>query len=102
MSTDERQDVLVYGIVLFFENCFIKMKNKLRVERARHRMSMQQLADEVHVTRQTIHAIEHNEHSPALSLAMQIAWVFDKQVSELFSMDESDKEGYVQRERLVD
>ena len=40
------------------------MKNNLRVERARVRMTQQELADKTGVTRQTIVAIEQGKFNP--------------------------------------
>ena len=45
------------------------MKNNLRVERARVRMTQQELADKTGVTRQTIVAIEQGKFNPSTMLA---------------------------------
>ena len=45
------------------------MKNNLRVERARVRMTQQDLADKTGVTRQTIVSIEQGKFNPSTVLA---------------------------------
>lgn len=66
------------------------MKNKIRVARAEVRMTQQQLADEVGVSRQTIHAIENGRFVPSTLLALKIARLFAKGVEELFQLEEND------------
>ncbi len=66
------------------------MKNKIRVARAEVRMTQQQLADEVGVSRQTIHAIENGRFVPSTLLALKIARLFEKGVEELFQLEEND------------
>ena len=66
------------------------MKNNIRVARAEVRMTQQQLADAVCVSRQTINAIESGKFVPATVLALKIARTFEKQVEEIFSLEEED------------
>ncbi len=66
------------------------MKNNIRVERAIKRMTQQQLADRVGVSRQTINAIESDKYAPSGVLLMKIAVIFEKPVEGIFSLDESD------------
>ncbi|MBR2608095.1 MAG: helix-turn-helix transcriptional regulator, partial [Bacteroidaceae bacterium] len=54
------------------------MKNNIRVERAIVRISQQQLAEAVGVSRQTINAIETGKFVPSTVLALKIASVFKK------------------------
>lgn len=68
------------------------MKNLIKVERARNNMSQAVLADKVHVTRQTIHAIEKGRFSPSTLLALKIAHVLLVKVDYLFELEESDWE----------
>ena len=62
------------------------MKNNIRVERARLRISQQQLADAIGVTRQTIYAIENDKFIPSTELALKMSAFFGKTVNELFSL----------------
>ena len=62
------------------------MKNNIRVERARLRISQQELADAIGVTRQTIYAIENDKFIPSTELALKMSAFFGKTVNELFSL----------------
>ena len=63
------------------------MKNNIRVERARLRVSQQELADAIGVTRQTIYAIENDKFIPSTELALKMSAYFGKTVNEIFSLD---------------
>jgi len=60
------------------------MKNTIRVERARYRMSQEQLASKVNVSRQTIHSIETNKRIPSTTLALKIARFFKLKIEDIF------------------
>lgn len=60
------------------------MDNNIRVERAVKRISQQQLADAIGVSRQTIFAIENNKFVTSTELALRISAYFGKTVNELF------------------
>ena len=62
------------------------MENRIRVARAEVRMTQQQLAEAVGVSRQTIHAIENGRFVPSTVLALKIARLFAKTVEELFQL----------------
>ena len=66
------------------------MKNRIRVERAEVRMTQQQLADAVGVSRQTINAIEAGKFIPSTVLALMIARRFGKPVEEIFQLEEGE------------
>lgn len=66
------------------------MKNRLRIARAEVRMTQQQLADAVSVSRQTINAIEAGKFIPSTLLALKIARHFGKSVEELFLLEENE------------
>ena len=66
------------------------MKNRIRVERAEVRMTQQQLADAVGVSRQTINAIEAGKFIPSTVLALKIALRFGKPVEEIFQLEEGE------------
>jgi putative transcriptional regulator len=66
------------------------MKNNLRVERARVRMTQQELADKTGVTRQTIVAIEQGKFNPSTVLALKMARVFNVTIEALFELEETD------------
>lgn len=66
------------------------MKNTIKVERATLGLTQQDLADKILVSRQTIHAIEKNKYVPSTVLALKIARVFQKQVEEIFMLEEGE------------
>lgn len=66
------------------------MKNNIRVERAILKMSQQQLADRVGVSRQTINAIELEKYVPSATVIMKIAVIFCKPVDSIFQLEEND------------
>jgi len=66
------------------------MKNTIRVERAILNITQAELAEKVSVSRQTINAIESNKYVPSTVLALKIAHVFQKQVGEIFTLEEGD------------
>lgn len=66
------------------------MKNRIRVGRAETRMTQQQLADAVGVSRQTINAIEAGRFVPSAVLALKIARIFGCPVEEIFILEETD------------
>ena len=64
------------------------MKNKLKVFRAMHNMTQEDLAQEVKVTRQTINAIENEKYDPSLGLAFKFSKLFKTKIEEIFSYEE--------------
>ena len=66
------------------------MTNDIRVERAIKRMTQQQLAELVQVSRQTINAIEQGKYIPSTVLALKIASIFDKKTDEIFQLEDED------------
>ena len=63
------------------------MKNSIRIERAVKRISQQELAEVVGVSRQTIYAIENGKFIPSTELALKLSAYFGKTVNEIFSLD---------------
>lgn len=64
------------------------MKNKLKVHRAMHDLTQQQLADKLGVSRQTVIAIESNKYLPSLTLAFRIAALFGVKIEDVFYEEE--------------
>ena len=62
----------------------MKLKNFVKMHRARLDITQEQLAEAVGVSRQTIHAIERGKTEPSLTLAMKLAALFELKVDELF------------------
>jgi putative transcriptional regulator len=66
------------------------MKNTLRVERAIHALTQEDLANRIAVSRQTIHAIEAGKYVPSTVLALKIARLFGKPVESIFMLEDGD------------
>ena len=66
------------------------MKNRIRVARAEVRMTQQQWADAIGVSRQTINAIESGRFVPSTVLALKMAQIFEKPVEEIIMLDDED------------
>lgn len=66
------------------------MKNTLRVERAVHNITQQDLAAAVGVSRQTINSVESGKYVPSTVLALKIAAYFNKTVDSIFSLEDTD------------
>ncbi len=62
------------------------MKNNIRVERAILRISQEELAKAIGVSRQTIFAIENNKFIPSTELALKLSAYFGKTVNDLFQL----------------
>jgi putative transcriptional regulator len=63
------------------------MKNNIKELRKQLKLTQEEIAEKVGVTRQTMNAIENNKYSPTLELAMQLALIFNKSVEEVFQLD---------------
>jgi len=63
-------------------------KNKLKVLRAMHEMTQEELADRLGVSRQTVIAIENNKYNPSLDLAFKMARLFKLTIEEIFTYEE--------------
>ncbi len=66
------------------------MKNLIKVERARKNITQADLAQIIHVSRQTIHAIETGKFVPSTFLALKMARYFGCKVEDIFELEESD------------
>ena len=60
------------------------LHNRLREARSEKRLSQQQLADLVGVSRNTISSIENGQFSPTAKLALILCIALDKTFEELF------------------
>lgn len=60
------------------------MNNRLKIYRAMHDLTQEQLADKIGVSRQTVIAIEANKYLPSLGLAFKISRLFKVKVEDIF------------------
>ncbi|MGM8365712.1 helix-turn-helix transcriptional regulator [Virgibacillus sp. W0181] len=66
------------------------LRNRLAVLRAEKKWSQKVVAEKVGVSRQTIISLESNRYNPSLKLAFEIAYIFDKEIGEVFQYDKGD------------
>ncbi len=66
------------------------MKNTLKVQRAIHNFTQEELAKRIGVSRQTINAMELSKYVPSTVLALKIARVFGLKVEDIFTLEEED------------
>lgn len=66
------------------------MKNSIKVHRAIHDLTQDQLAKAIGVSRQTINSIEKGKYVPSTLLALKISVLFKVSVNELFNLEEED------------
>ncbi|EGO6136965.1 helix-turn-helix transcriptional regulator [Enterococcus faecalis] len=63
--------------------------SSIHVYRAIHRMTQQELAEKIGVSRQTILQLEKNRYNPSLLLAFRIAKFFHVRIEDIFVVKES-------------
>ena len=64
------------------------MKNRIQELRKEQKISQEDLADAVGVTRQTIISLENGKYNASLQLAHKIARYFRKPIEEIFLFEE--------------
>ncbi len=72
------------------------MKNRVRVYRAIHDLTQEELAKKIGVTRQTVFAIEKGKYSPSLDLAFKIAKIFGVKIEEIFIYEDPQEKNDVE------
>lgn len=65
-----------------------KLKNTLKIQRAKKDLTQEQLAELVYVTRKTINTVEKGKYVPSTVLALKLARALDVTVEELFMLNE--------------
>ena len=63
------------------------LKNKIKETRTKKKLSQQELADIVGVSRNTISSLETGQYEPTAKLAYVLAIALDKKFEELFYFD---------------
>lgn len=66
------------------------MKNIISQLRKENKITQEELANEVGVTRQTITSIENGKYIASLQLAFKIAKFFEMKIEDIFTMEEDD------------
>lgn len=66
------------------------MKNKLQELRKNRKLTQEQLAEIIGVSRQTINAIEKDKFDPSLPNAFRMAQLFEKKIEDIFLFNDKD------------
>jgi putative transcriptional regulator len=66
----------------------MRLKNLVKMHRARLDITQEELARAVGVSRQTIHAIERGKAEPGIILVFKLARLFELKVEELFMLED--------------
>ena len=66
------------------------MRNSLKIERKRRKITQEQLAEMIGVSRQSINAIERGKYTPSTTLAIKISEIFNTSVNKIFELESSD------------
>jgi putative transcriptional regulator len=64
------------------------LSNQLHVLRAQKKLTQQDLADAIGVTRATVNALEKGNYNPSLELAFRLSLYFKKNVHDIFKIEE--------------
>jgi putative transcriptional regulator len=65
------------------------MKNRLKVFRAMHDLTQEELANKLGVTRQTVVSLEIGKYDPSIGLAFRIAKLFNVLIEDVFEYEGS-------------
>lgn len=67
------------------------MKNKIREIRKDRKLTQDELAKKINVSRQTINAIENDRYNPTLELAIELSQELEISIEELFLIEKKRK-----------
>ncbi len=68
------------------------VRNSVRQSRIEAKLTQEQLADMVGITRQTIGLIEKGKYNPTIMLCLRLSQVLSKSINQLFWLEENDNE----------
>ena len=66
--------------------------NQLNVLRAEKKITQQDLADAIGVTRATVNALEKGNYNPSLELAFRLSLYFEKNIHDIFKLGIGEQE----------
>lgn len=76
---------------MLLEEGAVKLKNRIQELRKQRKVTQEELAEAVGVTRQTIISLESGRYNASLQLAFRIAGFFGKAIEEIFWLEESEE-----------
>ncbi len=65
-----------------------KVHNKVRFHRKQLKLTQEEFANKLNVSRQTIIAIENEKYNPTLVLALKISQLINKSVESIFRIED--------------
>ena len=68
------------------------MKNRITELRSRYKLTQDDLAKKLNVSRQTIISLEKEKYNPSILLAYQISQIFSLSIEEVFQFDPKGEE----------
>lgn len=68
----------------------LTLLNDLHVLRAEKKITQQELADFIGVTRATVNALEKGNYNPSLELAFRLSLFFEKSIHDIFKLKEEE------------
>ena len=68
------------------------MKNNVKLARVQMNLTQQRLAERTGVTRQTISLIEKGKYNPSLKLCLDICYVVNKTLDEVFWIEKGEQQ----------
>jgi putative transcriptional regulator len=68
----------------------LTLVNELHVLRAEKKITQQELADFIGVTRATVNALEKGNYNPSLELAFRLSLFFEKSIHDIFKLGEEE------------
>ena len=83
----------LYPSPMSYEKINMELENNLKKIRRSHKLTQQQLAQRVGVSRQSVYAIETGKSEPSLILALKMANALGVNIAEIFRLVDSRKGG---------
>ncbi|MFD2761517.1 helix-turn-helix transcriptional regulator [Lentibacillus juripiscarius] len=68
-----------------------KLTNNLYLLRAEKRWTQKYVAEQLNVTRQTVHSLESNKYNPSLILAFEVAQLFQMRIDDIFTYEKEEE-----------
>jgi putative transcriptional regulator len=81
---------VIYMLQLRYGRNWFILKNNVKTFRVQADLTQHQLAEKVGVTRQTISLIEKGKYNPTLKLCLEICYVVNRTLDEIFWIDQEE------------
>ncbi len=81
---------VIYMLQLNYGRNWCILKNNVKTFRVQADLTQHQLAEKVGVTRQTISLIEKGKYNPTLKLCLEICYVVNRTLDEIFWIDQEE------------